>query len=348
MSGHCVMVIGGAGFVGYHVAKKFLSDGHVVHVVDNLSRNGARANYLALQTEFLDNERLVFRHADIRNFADVRSLLESTQPDLLIHEAAQVAVTTSVVNPRLDFEINALGTFNVLEAVRLASPETFFVFASTNKVYGGMEELPVIEDHNRFQFKNLPQGVNEAQPLDFHSPYACSKGAADQYVHDYSRIYGLRTCVFRQSCIYGTHQYGVEDQGWIAWFTIARVINRPVTIYGSGKQVRDILWVGDLVDAYAKAWQQNAKGGVYNIGGGDKNAISLLELVEYLDKLQEARHPLKFGPERPGDQPVYISDITKVGKELGWTPTVSPRQGIESLHNWVRANRDAVESVFGK
>lgn len=344
-----ILVCGGAGFIGYHVSKRYLSEGCEVHVLDNLSRNGARANYLGLcQLAATSSGVFRFHHVDVRISADVDAAVKLVQPDLVVHEAAQVAVTTSVTNPRLDFEINAIGTFNLLEAVRQYSPESFFVFASTNKVYGGMEDVQVVEEETRYRYRDFPEGLDESRTLDFHSPYACSKGIADQYVHDYSRIYGLRTAVFRQSCIYGTNQFGVEDQGWIAWFTIARVLAQPVTIYGTGKQVRDILWVEDLVEAYNLAWQHNKAGSIYNMGGGAENTLSLLELVDVLNGLHPTDVELKFGETRPGDQPVYVANASKARRELNWMPQVNPTAGVEKLYRWIVENKAIVAEVLSK
>jgi CDP-paratose 2-epimerase len=344
-----ILVCGGAGFIGSHAAKRYLQEGQSVHVLDNLSRNGARANYQYL-VDVAEGAAgtFHFHHVDVRVQADVEAAVAAARPDLVVHEAAQVAVTTSVTNPRLDFEINALGTFNVLEAVRQHAPDAFFVYASTNKVYGGMEDVVIEEDAKRYRYRDFPEGIEESRTLDFHSPYACSKGAADQYVHDYSRIFGLRSVVFRQSCIYGTQQFGVEDQGWIAWFTIARVLKRPVTIYGTGKQVRDVLWVEDLVEAYDQAWQQNKAGAIYNMGGGAENSLSLLELVDLLDQLHPTELELKFGEVRPGDQPVYIANANKVRRELDWLPKVSPAAGVERLCKWVEENQSLVARVLGE
>jgi CDP-paratose 2-epimerase len=261
--------------------------------------------------------------------------------------ASQVAVTTSVVDPRTDFEINALGTFNVLEAVRAAAPGAVVFYASTNKVYGGMEDVAVVEEATRYHYRDLPGGVPESQTLDFHSPYGCSKGAGDQYVRDYARIYGLRTVVFRQSCIYGTRQFGVEDQGWVAHFCIAAVLGRPISIYGNGKQVRDVLWIEDLVRAYDLAIEKIdvAAGKVYNIGGGSANAMSVwAEFGPLLEELAGHPIPVEYGDWRPGDQPVYISDISRAQRELGWTPEVGLRDGIARLWHWVCENPALFES----
>jgi CDP-paratose 2-epimerase len=342
-----VLVFGGTGFIGFHVARHYLAAGAEVHVADNLWRSGARANLAALEALETARGRLHFHHADIRHAEDVVAVVKAARPELVVHEAAQVAVTTSVTNPRLDFEINALGTFNVLEAIRTAAPDAFVIYASTNKVYGGMEELRVRETPERYEFVDIPEGVDESRPLDFHSPYACSKGAADQYVHDYHRIFGLRTAVFRQSCIYGTHQYGIEDQGWIAWFTIAHVLGRPITVYGNGKQVRDVLWAEDLVNAYDKAWKLDRKGAIYNMGGGAENTLSLLELLALLEGLRPTKPAVAFGPVRPGDQPVYIANAGRARAELDWRPLVKPADGVARLLEWVDRNQAQVARILG-
>ena len=245
-----ILITGGAGFIGVHSARHFQSLGWTVTVLDNLSRKGTPENLAWLKNDC----PMHFVRADIRDRDAMERILSEVRPDVLLHLAAQVAVTTSVESPRADFEANALGTLNMLEAVRLKSPKTFFIYASTNKVYGRMEDLAVVERNGRYEYDALPDGVPEERPLDFHSPYGCSKGAADQYTIDYSRIYGLQTVTFRQSCIYGTRQFGIEDQGWVAWFTIASVLGKQITIYGDGKQIRDVLHVGDLVRAYEAAY----------------------------------------------------------------------------------------------
>ena len=270
-----VLVTGCAGFIGSHLAVNFLTKGHKVVGIDNLSRNGSKEN-LNWLTE--TNKNMVFCDADIRNFKGVSDVFKIYGPfDLILHMAAQVAVTTSVLDPREDFEINALGTFNILEATRLYSPEAVFEFASTNKVYGKMDKIGVTERNGRYEYDELQKGIDENYNIDFHSPYGCSKGAADQYVRDYNRIYGLKTVVLRQSCIYGTRQFGIEDQGWVAWFVIASLLNKPITVYGDGKQIRDILWIDDLVDVYVKLFENAEKvsGKVFNIGGGPSNTLSL-------------------------------------------------------------------------
>jgi CDP-paratose 2-epimerase len=259
---------------------------------------------------------------------------------VVFHLAAQVAVTTSVQNPRQDFDINALGTFNVLEAVRASRARPIVIYSSTNKVYGKLANLEVAERGNRYEYRDLPSGVPEHQPIDFFSPYGCSKGTGDQYVLDYSRIYDLRTVVFRQSCIYGPHQFGVEDQGWLAWFAIRALNRQPVTIYGDGKQVRDVLFVDDLIAAYqaAVARIDSASGQAYNVGGGPRYTLSLLELLELLHQRLGRPMESRFDEWRPGDQKVYISDLSKISRDLGWSPKVDPAAGVGRLVDWLREN----------
>jgi CDP-paratose 2-epimerase len=263
--------------------------------------------------------------------------------DVIYHLAGQVAVTTSVLDPRDDFENNALGTFNALEAARTAGSNPIFVYASTNKVYGGMEDVIVEEEATRYRYRDLPLGIPETQPLDFHSPYGCSKGAGDQYVRDYARIYGLRTVVMRQSCIYGTRQFGIEDQGWVAWFIIAAVTGKPITIYGDGKQVRDILFIRDLLDVYQAALDRidATAGQVYNIGGGPENTLSVwAELGPMLARLLGRKVDVSHGDWRPGDQRICIMDTRKAQRELGWRPKVGVAEGVRRLYEWVAANKE--------
>lgn len=332
-----VLITGGAGFIGCNWAARLIRAGHDVTVYDNLSRKGAAANLKWLRGQ----GELNFVQADVRDAAAIAQAVRGHQA--VYHLAAQVAVTTSVVNPREDFEINTLGTFNVLEAARLSGDKPLVVFASTNKVYGGMEEVRVSEAETRYYYTDLPLGLPESQPLDFHSPYGCSKGAGDQYVRDYARIYGLNTAVFRQSCIYGLRQFGVEDQGWLAHFVIATVKGRPINIYGNGKQVRDMLWVDDLLDAYEIALKDPARvsGRIYNIGGGPDFTLSIwTEVGPLLAELAGRPIEVRYGDWRPGDQQVYISDIRKAAAELGWRPKTAPRDGLARLWQWVAANPD--------
>ena len=338
-----IFITGGAGFVGCNLAAHHLAQGNCVTVYDNLSRPRTDINLRWLQTEVekAGDTSLHVVQGDIRDYETLRAAMTVAKPDLVVHLAAQVAVTTSVKNPREDFEINALGTFNVLEAVRQMENPPALIYASTNKVYGSMEEVEVVEEATRYRYKDLPNGVSELQLLDFHSPYGCSKGAADQYVRDYARIYGLRTVVFRQSCIYGEHQFGVEDQGWAAHFVIAAAYGRPISIYGDGKQVRDMLHVSDLVAAYDAAWTHidQVSGQAFNVGGGAINTLSIwAEFGPYLEELAERKVTVNYAETRPGDQPVFISDNSKAARLLGWQPKVEVHQGIDRLWTWVTSN----------
>jgi CDP-paratose 2-epimerase len=274
---------------------------------------------------------------DVRDFDRLRTVVAEGDFHAVIHLAGQVAVTTSVRDPRSDFEINALGTFNLLEAVRLYSPESILVNASTNKVYGGLAEVEVGEEATRYTLPSLPHGVSESRPVDFHSPYGCSKGAADQYMVDYARIYGLRTVNLRQSCIYGYRQFGVEDQGWLAWFTIAHLLGRPITLYGTGKQVRDVLFIDDLVRCYRMAIENadRMERGSFNVGGGPENSLSLLEFLGMLGELSDREVEYAQAEPRPGDQPVFVADIRRAAREFGWQPQVSMEEGIGRLYEWV-------------
>lgn len=334
------LITGGAGFIGSNYVARLLQRGEKVIVYDNLSRAGAVRNLDWLKSTYGENSfRLI--QADVR---DAHSIQEAaSEADVIVHLAGQVAVTTSVVDPRNDFEINALGTFNVLEAARLSGRDPIVIYASTNKVYGGMEEIRVVELTSRYAYADFPYGIPETFGLDFHSPYGCSKGCGDQYTRDYSRIYGLRTVVMRQSCIYGTRQFGIEDQGWVAWFVIAAVKRLPITIYGDGKQVRDVLFIEDLCDVYDLAVDRIdlAAGQVFNIGGGAEFTISVWqEFGPLLENLLGESIPVKRGDWRPGDQRVYVSDTRKAQEILGWKPKVGVEEGIQRLFDWVKNNGD--------
>ncbi|MDW8396043.1 MAG: GDP-mannose 4,6-dehydratase [Anaerolineae bacterium] len=335
-----IFITGGAGFIGCNLAAHYLKQGHVVTLFDNLSRPRTELNLRWLQ-EQAGAAQLCFVRGDIRDYPFLLEAVTQAQPELIVHLAAQVAVTTSVKNPREDFEINALGTFNVLEAARAQPNPPAVFYASTNKVYGGMEDVATVLDGTRYRYRDLPYGVSEVQPLDLHSPYGCSKGAGDQYVRDYARIYGLRTVVFRQSCIYGERQFGVEDQGWVAHFIIAAAFNRPITIYGDGKQVRDLLHVQDLIAAYEAAWARldQVSGQVFNLGGGAENALSIwAEFGPMLEMLAGRPIPVRYADWRPGDQPVFISDNRKAERLLDWRPRISAQEGIRRLWAWVTSN----------
>lgn len=331
-----IAITGGAGFIGVNLARRFLERGDEVTILDSLSRPGSQKNLEWLQTNF--NAGVRFLNGDLRRFEDVRACVKDAEA--VFHLAAQVAVTTSVADPMLDFEVNAHGTLNVLEAVRRDNPSAPFLFTSTNKVYGGLTDLALAEEATRYSAPSAPQGIGESRALDFYSPYGCSKGAADQYVHDYARIYGLKTVTFRMSCIYGPFQNGTEDQGWVVHFANAFVHGSELSIYGDGKQVRDVLHVSDLADAFQLALERidQVAGRIYNIGGGIENAISLLELMELLRRQTQREVTRKFDDWRPGDQRWYVSDTRRAKAELGWTPAIGVEQGIDDLLQWVRTN----------
>ena len=340
MDNQHVFITGGAGFIGCNSADHFLRRGQPVTIYDNLTRRGGRSN-LAWLHEQHGGDRLHVIEADIRDYDQLAGAVADADPAIVIHLAGQVAVTQSVIDPREDFEINALGTFNVLEAVRAHAPGAAVLYASTNKVYGGMEEVGIVQNGQRYAYADFAHGIPESYPLDFHSPYGCSKGAGDQYTRDYARIYGLRTLALRQSCIYGPRQFGVEDQGWVAHFVIATVMGRPIAIYGDGMQVRDVLHIDDLVAAYQAGIDRidALRGEVLNLGGGPDNTLAIWsEFGPLLEELAGRPIAVIYGPWRPGDQRVFVSDVRRAAERLGWRPSVSPRDGIRRLYDWVAGN----------
>jgi CDP-paratose 2-epimerase len=333
-------ITGGAGFIGSNYVHRLVQRGENVTVYDNLSRAGAPRNVDWLKKEFGEDAFQLI----VGDLRDDKLLTESAKDaDVMVHLAGQVAVTTSVTNPREDFEANALGTFNALEAARVSERNPIFIYSSTNKVYGGMDDVEVIEEATRWLYRDLVKGASETQPLDFHSPYGCSKGTGDQYVRDYARIYGLRSVVFRQSCIYGPRQFGVEDQGWLAWMMIAAVTGKQITVYGDGKQVRDVLHVNDLLNGYDAAIEKidRAKGEVYNMGGGSRNVLAIWEeFGPILEKLLGKKIDVARADWRPGDQKVFYADFSKAKRELGWEPKIDLEEGLEMLFDWVKANKE--------
>jgi CDP-paratose 2-epimerase len=337
-----ILITGGAGFIGCNAARYFASRNWDVTVLDNLSRAGTDDNLRWLR----EGASFEFERADVRDQAAIDRILAESRFEAVLHLAAQVAVTTSVTDPRSDFAVNALGTFNMLDAVRRHRPEAVFIFASTNKVYGKITGAASELRGNRYAYVDRPYGISESEPLDFLSPYGCSKGAADQYALDFARIYQIPATSFRQSCIYGPRQFGVEDQGWVAWFAIASLLGRDITIFGDGKQVRDVLHVDDLLRAYEAAIRAPDKVAqqAFNVGGGPDQVLSLLDLIEMLEDRLGITIPLKWDDWRPGDQQVYISDIRKLGSALGWKPEIAVEEGIDQLIDWVEQNRSAFET----
>jgi CDP-paratose 2-epimerase len=334
------LITGGAGFIGINTADYLLREGHEVLIVDDLSRHGSETNLGWLRER---HGGVPFELQDISEYEGLKKVFAKHQPyDMLFHFAAQVAVTTSVKSPRMDFETNALGTLNVLEAVRELGLDPVVLYTSTNKVYGALSEVGVVEEENRYRYAHLDLGISENTPLDLYSPYGCSKGSADQYVRDYHRMYGLRTVVFRNSCIYGPRQFGIEDQGWLAWFVIAAVLQRPITIYGDGKQVRDVLFIDDLIEAMMAAVESpvSTQGEIYNIGGGMGFSLSVWrEFGPLLRELLGSEIKVRYGDWRPGDQKIYVSNISKAQRDFSWEPRIPPREGVGRLLRWVDANR---------
>jgi CDP-paratose 2-epimerase len=334
-----ILVTGSAGFIGTNAVVHFARRGWTVRGLDNLSRPGAGLNLAWAQGQ----AGFRFDQADVRDREAVERVVNDCRPDVVLHLAGQVAVTASVADPREDFESNATGSMNLLEAVRRSCPRALLIYASTNKVYGDLAEFGVTEKGGRYCLRDLPSGVSEVHPLRFHSPYGCSKGTADQYVLDYHKTFGLSTVSMRQSCIYGPRQFGVEDQGWLAWFIIAAETGRPITIYGDGKQTRDVLYVEDLLGAYEAAIESReaAVGQAFNVGGGPDNALSLRELVAMLEVGRPAPLQVSWADWRIRDQRVFVSDISKATDALGWCPRVSVQEGVSRLRQWVRENRES-------
>jgi CDP-paratose 2-epimerase len=334
------LITGGAGFVGANLAHRLLSEGRRVLVFDNLSRPGVERNLAWLEENHPSG--LDAMVADIRDAAAVARAV--ARAEHVFHFAAQVAVTTSLADPREDFAVNGLGTLNVLEAARAQPVPPSVLMTSTNKVYGGLEDVELKLEGQRYRpvaADTARHGISEARPLDFHSPYGCSKGTADQYVHDYARSYGMKTVVFRMSCIYGQRQFGTEDQGWVAHFLLRALDREPITLFGDGRQVRDILFVDDLVEAFVLAQRNIGKlaGGAFNIGGGPRNVISLLDLLDQIEVLEGERPATLHEDWRTGDQRYYVSDTRRFEAATGWRPAVGAQQGIERLHRWLRQMR---------
>lgn len=331
-----VLVTGGAGFVGSNLAHRLLTAGLRVRVFDNLSRAGVERNLAWLQQGH--GERLEVVQADVRDAPAVTRAMAGVSA--VFHFAAQVAVTTSLQQPAEDFLINALGTLHVLEAARAQATRPSVLLTSTNKVYGRLDDVELQPFGNAYRPVRpdvARNGISEAQPLDLHSPYGCSKGAADQYVHDYARSFGLNTIVFRMSCIYGQRQFGTEDQGWVAHFLLRALDGDRITLYGDGKQVRDILYIDDLVNALILAHERivELSGRVFNIGGGPRNVVSLLDLLDHIESIQGVRPAVVHEGWRAGDQRYYVSDTRSFERATGWRPRVDAHRGIQRLHHWL-------------
>jgi CDP-paratose 2-epimerase len=334
------LITGGCGFAGSNLAAEVINKNEQLFIIDNFYRKGSKSNF-----NWLKNlGDFTFFEIDIRNSNDIEPIIEKIQPDVIFHMCGQVAMTTSIKDPKLDFEINVLGTFNLLEAVRKYSPESIILYSSTNKVYGDFKQLSIEETDKRYLCKEYPDGIDENYPIDFHSPYGCSKGSADQYLLDYYRIYNIKTVVFRHSSMYGGRQFATYDQGWIGWFCQKaidiqlNVQKEPFTISGDGKQVRDVLHSGDIVSLYFKTIEniESTKGEAFNIGGGMANSLSLLELFDLLEKELNIKMKYKYLPWRESDQKFFVANLSKIRKKVKWEPKISKESGIIDYLKWLK------------
>ena len=323
------LITGGAGFIGSNYVRRLIQNGGNVTIFDNLSRAGADDNLKWIEEETEKGSFQLIK-ADVRDFSAMEKAV--VDQDVIVHLAGQVAVTTSVEDPKTDFDINAGGTFNVLEAARLHGRQPVVLYASTNKVYGGLEDLEIKEEATRYSIAQYPQGIGENRGLDFHSPYGCSKGCGDQYMHDYARIYGIPTVVFRQSCIYGTRQFGIEDQGWVAWFIIAVILGKTLNIFGDGKQTRSFCYVSDLIDGIIRMMNKEDFIGPVNLG--NPGEFTIMELAEKVLEITKSKSKLVF-KELPEDDPLKRKpDISLAKEKLDWEPKVELEQGLKKTIDW--------------
>jgi CDP-paratose 2-epimerase len=333
-----LLITGGCGFLGSNLALEALRRNQELIVFDNLYRLGSKANLKWLQSK----GKFDFVEGDIRRKEDIEKVIRKSKPEVIFHLAGQVAMTTSIQNPTFDFEVNALGTFNLLDAVRIYSPESVVCYSSTNKVYGDLDWIDIDESENRYSAPAFPNGFAENIPLSFASPYGCSKGAADQYMLDFYKTFGVKTVVFRHSSIYGGRQFATYDQGWIGWFCKQAVLikhnklKEPLTISGNGKQVRDVLYADDIVNLYYNTVDRadSIKGQVFNIGGGMNNSLSLLELFTVLEQELTIKISYKELPVRKSDQKIFVADITKAKSKLDWSPFIDKYEGIKKMLQW--------------
>lgn len=347
MGGNRILITGGLGFIGTNLAVSLLESGMLenrgeIVILDNYSRPGTRLNQRYL-LEHRRAHRITIVNGDVRNMRLVHEIMPGI--NAVFHLAAQVAVTTSVQSPLDDFQVNAHGTLNVLEAARTQKAPPLIVFPSTNKVYGGLEDLTFEEKETRYACPDLPNGVPECQPLDFHSPYGCSKGAADQYVRDYARIYAVPSVVLRLSCVFGPRQFGIGDQGWVGWFIAKAMLGKSIAIFGNGKQVRDLLYVPDLCDLFMKILENRDKvvGKVFNVGGGPANSLSIWkEFSPLLEGLFEREIPATYHDWRPGDQKYYVSDISRIRSTLAWSPATKVKSAVSALFEWTKLNEQVL------
>lgn len=334
-----IFITGGLGFVGSNLSKKILNNtNYELVILDNCSRVGSRENLKWLKL----NRKFKFINDDVKNMNLIKRKIKLFKPDFIFHFAGQVTMTRSLIDPRSDFETNVIGTINILESIRLYSPKSKIIFSSTNKVYGDLEQFRFIEKKYRYECKDFNKGFDENINLSFHSPYGCSKGSAEQYILDYNRVYGLKVCVYRHSSMYGQRQFPTFDQGWIGWFCLEALKIKfkkksIIEIMGNGKQVRDLLFIDDMIDLYLKSIKNFNKinGKVYNIGGGYKNSLSILELIKNLESILKISISYKLNKNRISDQKIFIAEISKIKKDLNWYPKISSKKGIIKYLKWI-------------
>lgn len=341
-----MLITGGVGMVGSHCAEYFSKKCDRVIVYDNLMRSkifGSNNKSVEYNWNYLEKfKNIVFVKNDIRDVDNLNKCFKKYKPDVVIHTAGQPGVRYSLEDTSEDFSINAQGTLNTLMAFKKVNPKGTFIYCSTNKVYGdNVNRYAIVEQPTRYAFENI-RGISESESIDNteHTPYGVSKLTGDLYVQDFGHTFGMKTGIFRMSCTYGTRQFGFEDQGWIAWFAIRFITGKPITIYGDGKQVRDVLWVEDLVDAFDKFIDSHIKSVVFNIGGGENNCLSLLELVDLLKEKLGKSVQIGFDKWRPFDQKIYVSDITKIAQKLNWKPRVLPKEGLEKIIEWINSKKE--------
>lgn len=339
---HRILITGGAGFIGYNSAVYFKKKKHQVYVIDNLSRKGVERNFKDLKSK-----KIYTFKCNILNFTKLFKLIKEIKPTVILHQAGQVTVTKSIKNPRFDLDTNIVGTFNMLETVKLLKLKCIFIYPSTNKVYGDLKKLKIKEKKNKYSFL-YSKSVDEKQPIDFHSPYGCSKGSAEQYVLDYSRNSNLKSFSVRQSCIYGPNQYGHEDQGWISWILMCSIFKKKINIFGNGKQVRDILYIDDLVSLYDLIIKhsKSLNSSVINCGGGINNSLSIIELINHIHKEFGIKSNYVKKKERLGDQKVYISNIKLAKNKLNWSPKINVKKGIRFLFNWILSEKKYLKKII--
>ena len=337
-----ILITGGAGFMGTNTAIYFYKKNWKIYIIDDCSRSGTKSNLNNLKKKIKYN----FYKINVSNYKKVSKIISIIKPNMLLHCAGQVAVTKSIQNPKKDFDSNVIGTFNVLESVRLYSNKTKLIYISTNKVYGNINKN-LFSNKKRYFSKKTNKTIDENYPLDFYSPYGCSKGSADQYVRDYSRIYKLNTIVLRLSCVYGIMQFGIEDHGWISWLSIVSYFNKTIKIFGNGKQVRDVLFIDDLVNLFYKIYKiKKLKHNIYNVGGGIKNSLSIIELKDELEKILNKKIKYKKFNWRQGDQKIYISNIERIKKDTGWYPKTKFSQGLNKLIKWIKFNDSIIKKTL--